>query len=65
MIKTTLGINGMACGMCESHINDVVRRNFKVKKVSSSFKNALAKLSVKSRLTKKKSEKPSVTPDMM
>ncbi len=36
MIKTTLGINGMACGMCESHINDVVRKNFKVKKVSSS-----------------------------
>ncbi len=36
MIKTILGINGMACGMCESHINDVIRKNFKVKKVSSS-----------------------------
>lgn len=40
MIKTTLGINGMACSMCESHINDVVRKNFKVKKVSSSLKKA-------------------------
>ncbi len=44
MIKTTLGINGMACGMCESHINDVVRRNFKVKKVSSSFKKCTCEI---------------------
>ena len=26
MIKTTLKIDGMMCGMCESHINDVIRR---------------------------------------
>lgn len=26
----------MMCGMCEAHINDCVRRNFNVKKVSSS-----------------------------
>ena len=36
MIKTTLTISGMICGMCESHINDAVRSAFKVKKVSSS-----------------------------
>ncbi len=36
MIKTTLDIEGMVCGMCESHINDVIRKNFKVKKVNSS-----------------------------
>ena len=36
MIKTTLKIDGMMCGMCESHINDCLRRNFNVKKVSSS-----------------------------
>lgn len=36
MKKITLKIDGMACGMCESHINDVVRSNFKVKKVKSS-----------------------------
>ena len=30
----------MMCGMCETYINDVFRRNFKIKKVSSShFKN--------------------------
>lgn len=32
MIKTTLKIDGMMCGMCESHMNDVIRKNFKVKK---------------------------------
>ena len=36
MIKTTLSIDGMMCGMCESHINDVVRRAMAVKKVTSS-----------------------------
>ena len=28
----------MACGMCESHINDAIRNNFSVKKVKSSHK---------------------------
>ena len=36
MVKITLGIEGMACGMCEAHINDTVRASFKVKKVTSS-----------------------------
>ena len=36
MIEITMGIEGMACAMCEAHINDAVRNAFKVKKVSSS-----------------------------
>lgn len=36
MIKTTLHITDMACGMCESHINDAIRNAFQIKKVSSS-----------------------------
>lgn len=36
MIKTVLRIDGMMCSMCESHINDVIRQNFDIKKVSSS-----------------------------
>ena len=35
LYKITLGIEGMACGMCESHVNDAVRKAFAVKKVSS------------------------------
>ncbi len=38
MFKSVLKIEGMACGMCEVHINDCIRRQFPVKKVSSSFK---------------------------
>ena len=29
-------VDGLACGMCESHVNDAVRRTFPVKKVTSS-----------------------------
>lgn len=36
MVKITMGIDGMMCGMCESHVNDAIRRSFKVKKVTSS-----------------------------
>ena len=36
MVQITLKIDGMMCGMCESHVNDALRRAFPVKKVSSS-----------------------------
>ena len=36
MVKTVLKIDGMMCGMCESHINDVVRKTANIQKVSSS-----------------------------
>lgn len=36
MVKTTLKIDGMMCGMCESHVNDAIRNAFPVKKVTSS-----------------------------
>ena len=36
MLKITVKVDGIACGMCESHVNDAVRRTFPVKKVTSS-----------------------------
>lgn len=36
MIKTIVGIDGMACSMCEAHVNDAIRKAFNVKKVTSS-----------------------------
>ena len=39
MLKITVQVDGMMCGMCESHINDAVRRAFPVKKVTSSHAN--------------------------
>ena len=36
MNQITVKISGMACSMCEAHINDTIRRTFSVEKVSSS-----------------------------
>lgn len=36
MWKYTVQVEDMMCGMCESHVNDAVRKAFSVKKVSSS-----------------------------
>lgn len=37
MTKTTVKIEGMACTMCESHVNDSIRNRFHVKSVKSSY----------------------------
>lgn len=36
MVKITVQVDGMMCGMCESHVNDAIRQAFAVKKVTSS-----------------------------
>lgn len=36
MYQYIIGVEGMACGMCEAHVNDAVRNAFQVKKVTSS-----------------------------
>ena len=36
MVQTTLKVDGMMCGMCESHVNEVVRKTAQVEKVTSS-----------------------------
>lgn len=37
MYEIDVEVNGMMCGMCESHINECIRRAFpKIKKVTSS-----------------------------
>lgn len=57
MIKTTIGIDGMMCGMCESHINDVIRREFKVKKVSSSHTKGIAEIISENEIDEEKIKK--------
>ena len=44
MIKTTVGVEGMACSMCESHINEAIRKAFPVKKVTSSHKKGVTEI---------------------
>lgn len=38
-MKYKLKVDGMACSMCEAHVNDCIRNNFKVKKVKSNHKS--------------------------
>lgn len=44
MVKMTIRVDGMMCGMCESHINDTIRRQFVVKKVQSSHKKGITEI---------------------
>ena len=41
-MKLIYKIDGMMCSMCECHINDIVRNNFKVKKVKSNHRKGHA-----------------------
>ena len=36
MTKTVLSIEGMMCPMCEAHVNEAIRKAFRVSKVTSS-----------------------------
>ena len=38
MIRITVKVDGMMCGMCEAHVNDAIRRALPVKKVASDRK---------------------------
>ncbi|MBR2738201.1 MAG: cation transporter [Lachnospiraceae bacterium] len=43
MVQTTVRIEGMACGMCEAHIADTIRRAFPgAKKVKASHRKGTA-----------------------
>lgn len=56
-VTTLLVIDGMSCGMCEAHINDVVRREFKVKSVHSSHKIKTCEIVSKEPLDEEKLKK--------
>ena len=44
MNKITVKIDGMMCGMCEAHINDVIRKTFPVRSVTSSHTKGLTQI---------------------
>ena len=51
MLKITVDIEGMMCGMCEAHINDVVNSNFQVKKVKSSHSKGKTEIITEMRIS--------------
>jgi copper chaperone CopZ len=54
MNKITVKIDGMMCGMCESHVNDAVRRAFPVKKVTSSHSKGITEILTESQINEEK-----------
>lgn len=44
MYKTTITIDGMSCGMCESHVNDALRSGLPITKASSSHRKGTAEV---------------------
>lgn len=44
MLKITIVVEGMHCGMCETHLNDVLRRVDGVNSVKSSYVNGRAEV---------------------
>ena len=51
MKRIVAEIDGMMCGMCESHVSDAIRRAFAVKKVSASHKKGVAVIETESGIT--------------
>lgn len=52
--STILEVEGMMCGMCESHVNDAIRNNFYVKSVKSSHKTGIVQIISEEPLDKEK-----------
>ena len=51
MKQITLKVDGMMCGMCESHVNEAVRKAFpKAKKVTSSHSKGQTQILCENRL---------------
>ncbi|MBQ3393907.1 MAG: heavy-metal-associated domain-containing protein [Oscillospiraceae bacterium] len=57
MYRTEVQVDGMMCSMCEAHINDAVRKNLAVKKVSSSRRKKRTEILSESPLDEEKVRK--------
>lgn len=57
MIKITLKIEGMACSMCEAHMNDAIRKMFSVKKVTSSHSKCRTEIITNEEITEEELKK--------
>lgn len=44
MVKVVAKVEGMACGMCEAHVNEAVKKAFVVKEVTSSHKDNVTEI---------------------
>ncbi|MGM9942092.1 MAG: heavy-metal-associated domain-containing protein [Bulleidia sp.] len=54
LIETTLQIEGMACAMCESHVQDLIHRNFDVRKVKADHRKGTVVITSRQPLSQQK-----------
>lgn len=52
MVKMILHIDGMACNMCESHVNNLIRNAFAVKKVHSAHRKGITEIIAEAEIQK-------------
>lgn len=57
MYEIKLDIDGMACGMCESHVNDAIRNKLSIKKVKSNHRKGTTLITAEEGLSQADIEK--------
>ena len=57
MVKTVLSVGGLVCDMCDAHMNDAIRKAFKVKKVTTSHAKGETVIITENELTRRDIEK--------
>lgn len=50
MVQIIVGVDGMACSMCEAHVSDAIRKAFPVKKVTASHTKGQAVIVAETKL---------------
>ena len=54
MVKVIVKVEGMACGMCEAHVNESIKKAFVVKEVTSAHKDNVTEIIAESELDEEK-----------
>ena len=54
MVKVVAKVEGMACGMCEAHVNESIKKAFVVKEVTSSHKDNVTEIIAEAELDEAK-----------
>lgn len=57
MLRITVDIDGMACAMCESHVNEAIRKALPVKKVTSSHAKGCAQVFAEREISREELER--------
>ena len=58
MVQITVGVDGMACSMCEAHVSDAIRKAFPVKKVTANHTKGQAVIVAENEIAEAKALEP-------